>query len=503
MKRIVNSGEMKFLDQYTIEHHKVPSLVLMERAALAVCEHLDEFDLTKVLVVCGSGNNGGDGIAVARLLHLAGKNAAVYLIGNEEHLSNECRIQKEIAESYNVPFINKPVYSEYTTIIDGIFGVGLTRSIEGKYREIIEAINASKAKVLAIDIPSGIHADHGQVMGCAVKADVTVTFAFGKIGHNLYPGMDYCGKCRICDIGIYAYLNDSMYSLENRYQMDEDDLRLIPVRKADGNKGTFGKVLIVAGSKGMAGAAILCARAVLRCGAGMVKIVTHESNRIIVQQCIPEAMTSTYESEEEAVRCLASGCSWADAAVCGCGLGMSLCSEEMMSYMVKHFHKPMVLDADGLNILSTHMEWLNEKKGERWILTPHIGEMARLTGISIEEIKRDPLFIAKKFAEEHQVQCVLKDAVTCISVPDDDPELPCTLYINRNGNSGMATAGSGDVLAGIVGGLLSVGTPFAYAGALGAYIHGRAGTLAKEKLGASYMNAGDLIQELQYLRLAE
>lgn len=503
MKRIVNSGEMKSLDQNTIENHGIPSLVLMERAALAVCKNLKEFDLKKVLAVCGTGNNGGDGIAVARMLHLSGIDVTICLIGNEEHLSKECRIQKEIAQSYHVPFVNKPDCSEYTTIIDGIFGVGLTRPVQGRYREIIEEINESEAKVMAVDIPSGIHADHGQIMGCAVKADVTVTFAFGKIGQNLYPGIQYCGECRICDIGIYEYRTDTAAYQANRFQLEMSDLRMIPSRKADGNKGTFGKVLVVAGSKGMAGAAVLCARAVLRCGAGMVKVVTHESNRVILQQCIPEAMTSSYESEAEAYECLDAGISWADAAVFGCGLGISSCSEGILSYMINNFKKPMVIDADGLNLLSKNRDRLHDGTDGNWIVTPHIGEMARLTGKPLDEIKAYPLQTAQEFAEKYGIQCVLKDAVTCIAVPKKNHDLVGTVYLNTNGNNGMATAGSGDVLAGIIAGLLAVGTPLPYAGALGAFVHGCAGTLAKEKAGASYMNAGDLIHELQYLRLAE
>lgn len=239
MKRIVNSSEMKALDKNTIEHHEIPSMVLMERAALSVVEELKqpEFDLTNTLVVCGGGNNGGDGIAIARLLHLAGKKVSVCQLGNPERMSDDCRMQTMIASSYGVTFVNNPIYSEYTTIVDAIFGVGLSRIIEGKYKDAIEQMNQSGSKVLAVDIPSGINADNGQMMGCAVQADVTVTFAYPKVGHCLYPGKSYCGNLYVKDIGIYDFLpvtsekleEDGLFQndLENQERKPEDSVTII------------------------------------------------------------------------------------------------------------------------------------------------------------------------------------------------------------------------------------------------------------------------------------
>lgn len=494
MKRIVNSNEMKALDRNTIEHHGIPSVVLMERAALAVFEELQTFDLTSTLVVCGSGNNGGDGIAVARFLHLSGRKVAVCQLGNPDRMSDDCRKQTTIALSYGVSFVNNPIYSEYTTIVDAVFGVGLSRTVEGKYKDAIEKINASSAKVMAVDIPSGINADNGHVLGCAVQADVTVTFAYAKVGHCLYPGKACCGDIRVRDIGIYDYQYDKFEN--HRYMLEIDDLKIIPKRRSDGNKGTFGKVLVVAGSDGMAGAAVLCARAVMRCGAGMVKIITHESNRVIIQQIIPEAMIGTYKTSDEAIDELQRGLSWANVVVCGCGLGTGPISEAMVYYLLSNCTLPFVLDADGLNTISTHLEWL-EQISTVCIITPHLGEMSRLTGLSIKEIKENLIQTALNVSGKYNVQCVLKDAVSCITTPDQK------VYLNTSGNSGMATAGSGDVLAGVIAALLAVKTPEEYTGALGAYIHGLAGDMAKVTCGEAFLMAGDLIKELKNMRLGE
>lgn len=498
MKRIVNSQEMKALDRNTIEHHQIPSLVLMERAALAVVQELQSFDLTNTLVVCGSGNNGGDGIAVARILHLAGQltdqKVSVFFAGNPDHMSDDCRKQTIIARSYGVTFVNNPIYSEYTTIVDAIFGVGLSRTVEGSYKTVIEKINSAGKTVVAVDIPSGINADDGAIMGCAVKADLTVTFAFAKVGHLLFPGKAYTGHLKVHDIGIYdqGYENFS----EERFLFEKEDLRLIPLRKADGNKGTFGKVLIVAGSEGMAGAAILCGKAAMRSGCGMVKIITHESNRLIIQQTLPESMLGTYTTWEDALDELKKGLAWATVAAVGPGIGVNPISEKMVSHFIENGEIPLVLDADALNILSRTPDLLYQKKSSCF-LTPHIGEMSRLTGQTIQEIKEHLIDTAKCFSQKYKVHCVLKDAVTCTAVPENK------IYLNHFGNSGMATAGSGDVLTGILAGLLGVHTPEEYCGALGVLIHSLAGDGAKEKYGESFLTASDLIEELQYMRLGE
>lgn len=519
MNRVVNSAQMKAFDKNTIEYHGIPSLVLMERAALSVAEELEQgkypfgsFDLAHVLIVCGGGNNGGDGIAIARILHLAGKKVSVCQLGDPKRMSEDCKSQEFIAKSYGVPFVNNPNYSEYTTIVDAVFGVGLSRTIEGKYKDAILNMNQSSAKVMAVDIPSGINADNGHILGCAVQADATVTFAYAKAGHLLYPGKQNTGILRVKDIGIYAdpgffvqeniKISNCKVSHENEYQgfcydmleqysMEKEDLSLIPKRNASGNKGTFGKVLIVAGSKGMAGAAVLCAHAAMRCGSGMAKVITHDSNRAVLQQAVPEVMTGTYEEVEDAIRELKKGLEWADVVVCGCGLGRDSLAEEIVSFIIHECTLPLVLDADALNIISEHMEWLDAVSTE-CIITPHLGEMSRLTKQNIDDIRNEMIKTAISFAKRYRLTCVLKDAATCTASSDG------RVYFNTSGNSGMASAGSGDVLAGMIGGLLAVGTSEVYAGALGAYLHGLCGDKAKSCYGESYMMAGNIIESLAY-----
>ena len=263
MKKIVNCSQMKHLDRHTIEKKKIPSLVLMERAALAVAEEMVKKPerLQNTLVVCGMGNNGGDGAAIARILSLWGYRVSLLFLGNPQHMSEETRLQKEICDSYGVTETNNPCWNEYTTIVDAIFGIGLSRDVQGEYKTVMEQINQSHAYVWAVDIPSGIQGDTGAVMGTAVMADETITFAFAKIGHYLYPGTSFCGKLHVKDIGIYM---ESDEEKEYLYCPEISDFKLFPERRKDGNKGTFGKILIAAGSFNMAGAAYLSARAALR-----------------------------------------------------------------------------------------------------------------------------------------------------------------------------------------------------------------------------------------------
>lgn len=493
MKRVVTASLMKALDANTIEYHKIPSMVLMERAALAVVDALSGWNLEKVLVVCGNGNNGGDGIAIARILKGKGYPVHICQPAADGRKSPDCVRQEEIARSYDVTWVNNPDWSEYTTIVDAIFGVGLSRKIEGIFAETIQKINEARAPVMAVDTPSGIDSDTGQVLGCAVRARETVTFAFAKAGQLLEPGCGYCGKLKICDIGIYE--SDRVEKADTFF-IEEKDMEQIPLRREDGNKGSFGKILLVAGSVGMAGAAYLCGLAAMRTGCGMVKIVTPAGNRDILQKMIPEAMLAVYETEQEAEHCILEGLKWADTAGIGPGLGQEKTAETMVRTLLQNCVHPLVMDADVLNLISVHKEWLADIKCPV-IITPHLGEMARLMNCRVSDIKPSVLAAARAFAAEHQLQCVLKDSRTCVALPDG------TAYINRTGNSGMATAGSGDVLCGIILGLLAQKTPYAYAGAVGVWLHGRLGDQCSSRTGPGFVMAGDLVEELKYFRIGD
>lgn len=487
MKRILNSRQMQDTDRYTIDVMQMPAMVLMEKAAEAVYERLmiGTFDTKRVLVLCGSGNNGGDGMAIARMLTLHKANVELCLAGDPEHFTAESALQWKIAENYSVKVVKNPAWSEYTTIIDALFGTGLSRPVDRKYAEWIHAVNASAARVLSVDIPSGINGSTGQVMGHAVQADETVTFAFYKPGCLLYPGASYAGRVHLADVGIYEMPEG--YKPDIRL-LERPDLRQIPPRAADGNKGTFGKVLVIAGSKDIYGAAYMCASAVFRTGAGMVKVLTARENRDLLAAALPEAMVSCYDGEDWLLR-LGDGIQWADYIGIGPGLGTGERAQALVQALLERADKPLVIDADGLNILSGHRDWLAGCRVPV-ILTPHMGEMSRLTKIPVQEIKKDPLGHSAALAKETGAVVVMKDARTVIGLPDGGTRL------NILGNSGMATAGSGDVLTGTILGCLGSGLAPADAASVGVLLHACAGDLAAKELGEASLTAMDICRRL-------
>ena len=396
MKPVVTAGEMKELDRNTIESARVPGMVLMERAALKTVEAMEKYlgNKDRVLVVCGNGNNGGDGMAIARLLHLKGIKVGIYLAGQEEKLTDQARQQLQIAKYYQVPLEHNLQPDEYTIIVDALFGVGLSRPVEGRYAEIIHMLNQSRAFRVAVDIPSGINGDTGQEMGIGFQADLTVTFAFWQKGFVLLSGKNVCRRANCCR---YRHLCGSgqraLYGISG-----ERDLSMLPSRIPWGNKGTFGKVLLVAGSRGMCGASCLSSAAALRASAGMVKVQTVEENRIPLQTQLPEVMVTCAFNEKSNQEIL----DWCDVLVIGPGLGMSGESRERVQWFLSHAAwcgKPVILDADGLNLLAMHEEW-KKYLGGQVILTPHLGEMSRLTGKSIGEIRENLAETASLYAEE-------------------------------------------------------------------------------------------------------
>ncbi len=488
MEYLLNAQQMKRCDTDTIERIGIPSLVLMERAALSVVEemHAAGCDLSSVLVVCGSGNNGGDGFAIARLLDEQGIRVTVAFVGKETSMSQEAAQQRKICENCGIKISSNYRGREYTTIVDAIFGIGLSREIEGSYADLIDWINRQNAYVVAVDIPSGICADSGRIMGTAVQANLTVTFAYRKIGQLLYPGTQCCGTVVRRDIGITAdSLRGGRMSV---FTYEPEDLQRIARRSPYSNKGTYGRVLLIAGSCGMSGAACLAAKAAYRSGSGLVRIFTPECNRAIIQTYLPEAIVTVYDPDIFPECVLRKALEWADVTGIGPGLGCSSVSREILQYVLKHYAKCLVIDADGLNILAGSMELLDEAQADI-ILTPHIGEMMRLTGNQKEEILEDLISCAGRFAREYRVICALKDARTVVS---DGKET----YLNTSGNNGMAVGGSGDILTGIICGLLAQRMqPFA-AAAIGVYLHGLAGDLASRQHSSYGMIAGDITEQI-------
>lgn len=534
MRYVLDAASMKNVDSYSINTLGIPSVVLMERAALSVTEVIESKVKgnihTDIICVCGRGNNGADGLAVARQLYLKGYNVDVYII-NSHASTKEFDIQLNIIKNLGIECINSPDFSKYGVIVDALFGNGLSRELAGEARIVVDTINKCSTSVrsqytqnsdnngnrlvVAVDIPSGISASTGVVMGSAVNADITVTFGFEKIGHILYPAASYCGKIIRKDIGFAQYPDMT----RDIFTYDYSDISdMLPLRKPDGNKGTFGKALVIAGSRLYGGAAVLSSRAAARIGAGLVRTLTHISNRTAVITGNMECIVDTYDTDEECgdfvknTETLVDKCiCWADVVCIGPGLSMQESAVKLVRSVSAKKNIKKLYDADALNIIaqykieldgsnddvdyeaggnSGNASYKDDMSDKNVVVTPHIGEMSRLTGLDIAVIKNNPIDTARTYSREHNCVCVLKDARTIVS----DGE---RVYINMSGNDGMATGGSGDVLSGIITGLMAQGLTTFEASALGVYIHGCAGDEAALSNGKYSMVAGDIIDNIK------
>ena len=490
---LVTREEMKQYDKNTIEQYHIPSMVLMERAALSVCSEIKirfSPECGKILVLCGAGNNGGDGFAIARILHLAGYKVEILFAMKEASMTPEARAQCNTAKRYGVPVFVHLKEEPYAVIVDALFGIGLSRTIEGTLKELLDDINSRASFRIAVDISSGVSADTGEILGAAFCADLTVTFAFAKVGQLLYPGAEYTGELLISDIGIEK--NSFLGKPPLGTYLGKDEMKaLLPARKPYSNKGSYGKALIVAGSPAMAGAAYFAAKAAYYSGCGLVRVFTAAENREILLTKLPEAIITAYsgQDEKEAARLLKEGIQWADAVLIGPGISQSRMAERLLEETLSYPAKKIVFDADALNLISRKKDALKQSDGE-WVVTPHLGEMSRLTGEDIAAIQKQLLPSALALAGKYRLTCVLKDARTVIGLPDG------TFFINTTGNHGMATGGSGDVLAGLLTGFLAQGMSVKDASALAVCLHGTAGDLAKEEIGARGMIATDLLEHI-------
>ena len=488
MQLWVNAAQMKAADQYTIQKLGVPSLELMEHAAQACVQVLEDekVDLSHVCVVCGSGNNGGDGFAIARILQNNRYSVETFCVGNPEHYTEETQEQMHrLQECGGKITYGMPQEDSYSVVIDAVFGVGLSRKVEGRYRQVIEQMNRMRGTKFAVDIPSGLSATTGCILGCAFKADYTVTFQLKKIGLELSQGRTMAGRVIVPDIGIST---DSICEDQEIVRTAGKDIyrKMLPDRPEDSNKGTYGRLLVIAGSKGMAGAAYLNAHAAYMTGAGLVRVYTSSDNREILQTLLPEAIITTYEeyNKEELLSLL----TWADSVCIGSGLGMSRLSEKILKTVIEYVKVPCLIDADGLNLLAENNNYLNQMAERRFVITPHMKEMSRLTGTPVEELKADRIQILKDFISRYRITCVLKDSRTLIASEEKG------IRMNLTGNSAMAKAGSGDVLAGVISGWMVQGKEAEDAAELGTYIHGLSGDLAKFEKGVYSVMARDLIE---------
>lgn len=507
---MLNASEMRKCDETASTFYGIAPIVLMERAALETARVITGRygrDIS-VCVMAGSGNNGGDGIAIARILHEEGVRVQIHLIGDEGRLTPETRGQLETAKRLGLPVCHEIQPAACDVIVDAIFGIGLTRAVEGRFRQAVEAVNAAAAQVVAVDIPSGIHSDTGGVMGCAVRADVTAAYAYRKLGTLLYPGASYAGELICVPIGIPGEIAASEHMGAVTFTAPETDLRL-PGRHPAGNKGTFGKVLLIAGAAAMGGACQMAAFAAFRIGAGMVRVFTAEENRESLLVRLPEALIDTYRDDglyglsdaEEAS--LAAAMAWADVIAIGPGLSVSDKARSLLEAVLAAEAKPLVLDADALNLLAGNGELLEtfargrDEDARDVVMTPHLGEFSRLTACPAVRIKEDLIAACRAFTGKYRVTLVCKDARTVVAKQGR------TVYINSCGNEGMATAGSGDVLTGIIAGLMAQKQAGYDAAVTGVYAHALAGDIAKEASASYYIMAQDILHSLQYLKRNE
>ncbi len=496
MIKIPSTEQIRELDRLTMADNGIVSLELTERAAQTVATALMKrwpAEGRDVVIFAGPGNNGADALVVARLLSVRGYAVKAFLFNTSGKLSADCRAcANRLRESGMADFtevtaqFEPPQLTAQTLVVDGLFGTGLSRPLSGGFASLVRLINSSQAEVLSIDVPSGVLCDTAVVSGGpVVEADVTFTFQLPKLQMLLPDTGSLFGEVNILNIGLSAERIAAMDCA--CLLLEEEDARamLVP-RAAFGHKGTFGHALLIAGRYGMAGAAVLTTKACLRSGVGKVTLRTAQMVTSIVQIAVPEAVVSPDRSDEVFSKAVAA--EGFDAVAIGPGIGTDKATAQALIEQITHTDKPLVLDADALNILANHQGWLNQLPAGT-VLTPHPAELRRLCRLH-EGDDRDTFDAAKELAQQRQVYVVLKGHRTAVITPHG------RVFFNSTGNSGMATAGSGDVLTGIIGSLLAQGHSALTACSLGVYLHGLAGDIAAEKLTEYCLTASDIIDHL-------
>jgi NAD(P)H-hydrate epimerase len=496
--RIVGAAEMREIDRTAIEDFGIPSLTLMDRAGRAVAEAAAALAAPngRVFVVCGGGNNGGDGYVAARLLRGAGRDARVLALVPAERLQRDARAVRDQAGRAGVPIDDAGELAPLDAgvgdvVVDAIFGTGLARPPEGAFAAAIERIEAARvagARVLAVDVPSGLSADSGRPLGACVRADRTVTFGFDKRGLVLHPGRELAGEVVVADIGIPPQAS-ARVPIGCELLTELDARMLVPARRPDAHKGDAGRVLVIAGSPGKTGAAQLALWGALRGGAGLVTLASRPEVLPLALAGRPEAMSVAVHGNGPLGRAdlqpLLAAAAGMDALVIGPGIPRGPETGELLRALLERLRVPVVLDADGLNAVADDATFLRALSIPA-VLTPHPGEMARLLGRSIAEIQADRIGVAIAAARDWRSVVLLKGAPTVVAEPDGMATL------NPTGNPGLATGGTGDVLAGLIGALLAGGLRPGAAARAGAWVHGRAGDLAAARRGERGLLAADV-----------
>ncbi len=494
---VVTSAEMRELDRITIEELGVPGVVLMEHAGRAVADQVARRApaRARVVAVCGAGNNGGDGFVAARWLRQQGFDARVVLVAGRPRAGGDAALHLAAYEKQGGPVADSGGLEDElagaAVVIDAIFGTGLTRVIEGQLAALIHRLNAAPALHLAVDVPSGLDADTGRTLGVCFDADVTVTFAWPKVGLVSAPGFEQVGELVVVDIGIPRALPERLGVKLSLLDLATASA-LVPRRPRGGHKGTFGHLLVVAGSPGKTGAALLCASAGLRAGAGLCTLATPPAVRPTIEGRAWEVMLAELDGErprEDALATLLTLAAGKRAIAWGPGMPTSPSAGELLRAALRVLEQPLVLDADALNHLARDPSILAQARAQV-VLTPHPGEAARLLGSDVATVQADRVASARRLAELTRAVVVLKGARSVIAAADG------RAVINPTGNPGMGTGGTGDVLTGVVGALLAQGLAPFDAAVLATYVHGLAGDLARDARGEIGLVAGDLLSFL-------
>ncbi len=499
MQAIVTAKEMAAMDNFAIQELHIPGIVLMENAgtgivktARSTLKHLKD---KNIHIYCGSGNNGGDGFVAARHLLNIGAKVDVFVLSSREKINGDALTNLNILEKtgHKIFFIDK-LYETKTPdlIIDAMLGTGVKGSLKGLYADCVQYINSLNCPVLAVDIPTGVNADTGAIEGQAIKASHTATMALLKRGLLFSPGREHVGQLNIIDIGMPPRVIQA--KKPEIWRLGEEDIvPLLPGRAPDAYKNKCGTVAVIAGSTGFTGAAALTSEAVLRAGAGLCYLCIPESLNSIIETKLTEVITWPVEDDGNGIlqldtrTDLIKNIQNQDSVAIGPGIGRHPKTAEFIFFLLQKLDKPAVLDADGLNICADNIQAVKEYKGEM-ILTPHPGELSRLTGYPVKEILANRISIVQNFSHSWNKILVLKASPSLIGFPDG------RVFINPTGNAGMATAGSGDVLTGLITGLLAQGLSAQHAALAGVYLHGLAGDLAKIKIGEPGMLASDILK---------
>jgi len=501
--KVSSTQEMRNMDRSAIEQFGIIEELLMENAGLAAYTViLNEFGSQnkKFTVLCGVGNNGGDGLVVARKLHSMGAAPTVYILGNAKKYRGAAKKNFEIISKLPVPVKSvdsveslKQEVRSCDAIVDALFGTGLTRTIEGMYRDVIQLINGSGKKIFSIDIPSGINGDNGQVMGVAVKADYTITYGTPKLGNVLYPGFDHCGKLFVSHISFPPVLH-----MKDELKVEINTPPSLPPRDPASHKGDFGDVLFIAGASNYYGAPYFSALSFLKSGGGYARLASPSSvapfiaakgsEIVFIPQEETEQGTISMKNKDRLLNLIEQ----VDMVVMGPGLSLNEETQELVRQLAVLVKKPLLIDGDGITAISKKSDLLKERPLAT-VLTPHLGEMSRITHVTVSEIRERKIELLKKESARLSSIIVLKGAHSLIGYPDG------RVFINMSGNSGMATAGSGDTLTGAIAAMLGNGLSLEDAVRTGVFLHGLSGDLAAKDKGEDGITAQDI---LDYLPMA-